>query len=318
MPDDNNLDDRAGENRREQLAVEAMERIKSGAHWQDWRFIADRLQDGRLWAQNRAHTDRPAGSAYNRAMGQWLDAHPWSRDLDKATRGHLFWYLDHRAEVEAWRETLPQNVRARLNHPTATKRRFDAEHRLPSTVDPTGRPPTWKEKFAASQNEIAGLKTKLARVDDYDPFMQEDPEEYAGICFRKSKTRASRMYAALGHLLNPKTHKAKAAKPKALGHADVVPPSTVTPAAKASRKTAAASPATPLSWEARSKRHLIASDGKGGEYTVMRTHNDDYALLHDKVSGDQDSSVVLARNVPSADEAKSLAEEHWHGESEGE
>jgi hypothetical protein len=38
----------------------------------------------------------------------------WGRDLDKPTRNHLFWCADNRNNIEAWRETLGPNERARL------------------------------------------------------------------------------------------------------------------------------------------------------------------------------------------------------------
>ena len=74
-------------------------------------------------------TNVPLGSAYNKAFGQWLDEHRWARQLDKATRNHAIWAADNRDAVKRWRETLAQNVRARLNHPTAVKRRFDAANK---------------------------------------------------------------------------------------------------------------------------------------------------------------------------------------------
>jgi hypothetical protein len=58
-----------------------------------------------------------------------MSTRPWALELDKPTRAHLFWCVDHRSEIEAWREILAQNERARLiNHPTAMKRRYETAH----------------------------------------------------------------------------------------------------------------------------------------------------------------------------------------------
>jgi hypothetical protein len=125
----------ASEQRKEALAAEAAERIKRGQHWLDWMYIAEGLEVGRNKAMRRAGTNRPMGSAYNKAFGQWLDEHRWARDLDKPTRIHLLWCIDHRNDIEAWRETLAQNERARLDHPTAMKRRYEATHKLDGAKD---------------------------------------------------------------------------------------------------------------------------------------------------------------------------------------
>jgi hypothetical protein len=98
-------------------------------------YIAEGLEVGRNKAMRRAGTNRQLGSSYNKAFGQWLDGHPWARDLDKPTRNHLFWCIDHRNDIEAWRETLAQNERARLNHPTPMKRRYEATHNAPGGKD---------------------------------------------------------------------------------------------------------------------------------------------------------------------------------------
>jgi hypothetical protein len=116
----------AHEENAEKAAEEAAERIKRGQHWLDWLAIGKGLVVGRLKAMRRAGTNQPQGSPYNRAFGEWLDSHRWARDLDKATRNHAMWCADNEAAIEAWRETLAQNIRAALNHPTSTKRRYEA------------------------------------------------------------------------------------------------------------------------------------------------------------------------------------------------
>ena len=145
------------EERKEKDAAEAAERIKRGQHWLDWMYIAEGLEVGRLKAMRRAGTNRPIGSGYNKAFGEWLNPRPWARDLDKPTRTHLFWCVDHRNEIERWRETLAQNERARLNHPTAMKRRYEATHK-PDEAGTRGANETRAQKL---EREIERLSSEL-------------------------------------------------------------------------------------------------------------------------------------------------------------
>jgi hypothetical protein len=155
------------EERKGKDAAEAAERIKRGQHWLDWMYIAEGLEVGRLKAMRRAGTNRPIGSGYNKAFGEWLDPRPWARDLDKPTRTHLFWCVDHRNEIERWRETLARNERARLNHPTAMKRRYEATHRDTAVVKKAAA----SEAFAHAEEigKLSGRFTPPASPPSADP-----------------------------------------------------------------------------------------------------------------------------------------------------
>jgi hypothetical protein len=119
----------ANDERKEKAAAEAADRIRRGQHWLDWMFIAEGLEVGRHKAMRRAGTDDIRNPKYKKAFNEWMRDRPWARDLDPPTRNHLFWCLDYRNEIEQWRETLAANERARLNHPTAMKRRYEATRR---------------------------------------------------------------------------------------------------------------------------------------------------------------------------------------------
>jgi hypothetical protein len=149
--------------RKEALAAEAFQRIRSGQHWSDWMFIADGLLVGRSFAMRRAGTNHPVGRAYNTAFSDWMASRRWARDLDKKDRGDLFWCADHRSEIEAWRETLAQNVRSRLNHPTALRRRYEAEHRPERTDAP--KKETKTEALVRENEELWAKVKKLERSD---------------------------------------------------------------------------------------------------------------------------------------------------------
>ena len=150
--------------RKEALAADASERIKKGQHWTDWMLIADGLMRGRAKAMFAAGTNKPKGKGYGKAMKEWMDTRPWARELDNPTRNDLFWCAEHRSEIEIWRDTLAQNERARLNHPTAMKRRYEASHRSKDDTN-AAKKPTHKAALIARnaelEAELATLKRKM-------------------------------------------------------------------------------------------------------------------------------------------------------------
>jgi hypothetical protein len=190
--------------RKEQLAAEAFQRIRTGQHWSDWMFIADGLLVGRNWAMRRAGMNQPVGRAYNTEFGDWMAERPWARDLDKKDRGDLFWCADHRSEIEAWRETLAQNVRGRLNHPTALRRRYEATHR--SEAAEAAKPPK-PSGTAALEIEIERMSKELAARDQEIEFLKAAPQT-DGSLFDLIKTPAKTIAKII--LQNAKPARAKA------------------------------------------------------------------------------------------------------------
>jgi hypothetical protein len=147
--------------RKEKLAEEAEDRIRRGAHWSDWMYVADGFAVGRAKAMRAAGTNQPYGKAYTRAFGEWMKERPWAREerIDKGTRSNLLWAADHRSEIEAWRETLTQGERAKMNHPTTLKRRFEAAHRI-TAIDPTAPKKETSREALVRENEDLWAKVK--------------------------------------------------------------------------------------------------------------------------------------------------------------
>jgi hypothetical protein len=162
-------------------------------------FIADGLVVGRNFAMRRAGTNQPVGRAYNTAFGVWMADRPWARDLDKKDRGDLFWCADRRSEIEAWRETLAQNVRARLNHPTALRRRYESEQK-----PPTAPGPKKETKTEALVRENEELWAKVKRLERGDPgslfdLKNDRVEDIARIIAeRMGSDRLKRLQKAIG------------------------------------------------------------------------------------------------------------------------
>jgi hypothetical protein len=157
----NDVTETDSEARKEALAAEADDRIKRGAHWEDWMFIADGFAVGRAKAMRRAATNQPVGSAYNRACSDWMAERPWAKNTDKATRNHLLWAADHRSEIESWRATLAESERAKMNHPTTLRRRYDAAHKV-AVANEAPKKETGREALV---RETEDLWTKIKKLE---------------------------------------------------------------------------------------------------------------------------------------------------------
>ena len=157
------------EARKERLAEEAADRIyRKDVHWTDWTYIGDGLAVGQAKAMRRAGTNRPYGRAYTAAFGDWLAERPWAKNIDKGTRSTLLWVIEHRSEVDAWREGLPQNERAKLNHPTTLKRKFDAANRIAAADPSAPKKETNREALVRENEDLWAENAKLKRRAEND------------------------------------------------------------------------------------------------------------------------------------------------------
>lgn len=157
------------EARKEKLAEEAADRIQRHMHWADWMFVADGFAVGRTKAMRGTGTNQPFGRGYTKAFGDWMAEREWTKRFDKGTRSTLLWCADHRSEIEAWRETLAQSERLKLNHPTTLKRKYEATHRF-SASDPKATKKETKTELLVRENEdLWNANKKLQRqIDEGD------------------------------------------------------------------------------------------------------------------------------------------------------
>ena len=117
--------DSAFEEARAQEAAEAADRLKRGQSWDDWLKIGTFLNIGRNKAMLRAGTNEPIGARYIKAFSEWMAVYPWIGDIDKATRIHAMWAVDHLDELLRLRENMGLTQRLTANHPTTMRRRWD-------------------------------------------------------------------------------------------------------------------------------------------------------------------------------------------------
>jgi hypothetical protein len=138
----------------------AWERIRDHGRkcWDDWLAVARALAVGRTIALKTAGANRPVGSRYNAAMGNWLR----SNGLDGITnqeRYRALLILENLSVIQNWRGGLDGALRRRLNHPNAVwfawRRAIKPEQpasrrqNVPSTTKPrgNGRPIYWPQNI---------------------------------------------------------------------------------------------------------------------------------------------------------------------------
>jgi hypothetical protein len=145
--------DSAFEEARAQEAADAADRLKRGQSWDDWNKIGVFLNIGRNKAMMRAGTNEPIGARYIKAFSEWMAVYPWIGDIDKATRTHAMWCVDHGDELAKLRETMGLTQRMTCNHPTTMRRKWDKAQK---EVD---KAPTEKKepKSAALERELEAV-----------------------------------------------------------------------------------------------------------------------------------------------------------------
>jgi hypothetical protein len=145
--------DSAFEELKAQEAADAADRLKRGQSWDDWNKIGVFLNIGRNKAMMRAGTNEPIGARYIKAFSEWMAVYPWIGDIDKASRTHAMWCVDHADELVKLRENMGLTQRLAANHPTTMRRKWDKANK---EVD---KAPTEKKepKSAALERELEAV-----------------------------------------------------------------------------------------------------------------------------------------------------------------
>jgi hypothetical protein len=137
---------------------------KGDATWNDWMAIGAALLIGRQDAMAAAETEQPIGSRYNFEFGSWLARHHFD-NIDKGDRSRLIEVIDNLPAIEAWRATLTQTARLRLNHPSSILRKWKA-----AATEVKEPQPTLRNIVADLSEDNAKLKREVeelrARLDE--------------------------------------------------------------------------------------------------------------------------------------------------------
>jgi hypothetical protein len=136
-----------------QEAADAADRLKRGQSWDDWIKIGTFLNIGRNKAMSRAGTNEPIGARYIKAFSEWMAQYAWIGEIDKATRTHAMWCVDHGDDLARLRENMGLTQRLSCNHPTTMRRRWDKANKE------TDKAPTEKKepKSAALERELEAV-----------------------------------------------------------------------------------------------------------------------------------------------------------------
>jgi hypothetical protein len=155
------------EARIEREAEAAAKHLKSGQQWADWLAIGRLMVVGRNKAMLRGGTNEPIGARYNKAFGEWLDQRQWLRDIDKATRVHAMWCVDHLDDLERLRENMGQTKRESANHPTTMRRWWERQQREGGDK-PATKKETKAQKIERELEAVSAERDKWKREAEKD------------------------------------------------------------------------------------------------------------------------------------------------------
>jgi hypothetical protein len=102
---------------------------KQRGSWASWYLVAEAIQIGRQKALKDAKTGR-FDHNYRRFFAKWLSDNGFAR-LEGTLRLSLFTMLEHRKEIEAWRQNLidTEAFESKLNNPDYLVRKWKYRNR---------------------------------------------------------------------------------------------------------------------------------------------------------------------------------------------
>lgn len=196
----------AYEEKIEREAEAAAKHLRDGQQWEDWLAIGRLMQIGRNKAMLRAGTNDPVGARYNKAFGEWLDARQWLRDIDKATRIHAMWCLDHLEELNRLRENMGQTKRDNANHPTTMRRAWDKWQREGEKADPKEKREPRAKVLERELEAIAAERDKWKHKAEKDGSLfdvKKDTAKQIAVAIRHNVTtyKLAEIHKAIGEAL---------------------------------------------------------------------------------------------------------------------
>ena len=169
-------------------AAEAADRLKRGQSWDDWNKIGVFLNIGRNKAMLRAGTNEPIGARYIKAFSEWMAAYAWIGDIDKATRTHAMWAVDHAEELAKLRENMGLTQRLACNHPTTMRRKWDKAQKEidkpPSTEKKESRSTALERELEAVAAERDKWRHKAEKDGSLFDLKNDRPKDIAAIMFQ--------------------------------------------------------------------------------------------------------------------------------------
>jgi hypothetical protein len=179
--------DSAFEELKAQEAADAADRLKRGQSWDDWNKIGVFLNIGRNKAMLRAGTNEPIGARYIKAFSEWMAVYPWIGDIDKATRTHAMWCVDHGDELAKLRENMGLTQRLAANHPTTMRRKWDKSQKevdKAPTAKKESRADVIQRELEATAAERDKWRHKAEKDGSLFDLKNDRPKDIAAIMFQ--------------------------------------------------------------------------------------------------------------------------------------
>jgi hypothetical protein len=169
MSDEQSNFDSAFEELKAQEAADAADRLKRGQSWDDWLKIGVFLNIGRNKAMVRAGTNEPIGARYIKSFSEWMATYAWIGEIDKATRTHAMWCVDHADELARLRENMGLTQRLAANHPTTMRRRWDkANKEVDKAPAPAGKKESRADVIQRELEAVAAERDKWKHKAEKD------------------------------------------------------------------------------------------------------------------------------------------------------
>lgn len=166
---------------RAQEAADAADRLKRGQSWDDWIKIGTFLNIGRNKSMLRAGTNEPIGARYIKAFSEWMGSYTWIGDIDKATRTHAMWCVDHLDELLRLRENMGLTQRLTANHPTTMRRRWEKAQKELDKPKSETKPETKVQKIERELEAVAAERDKWKREAEKDGSLLDLKQDTAGL-----------------------------------------------------------------------------------------------------------------------------------------
>jgi hypothetical protein len=143
----------------------ALRRLERGDDFVSWRAIALDFSEGRQWAITESGTADHRNAAYKAAIGQWKARNVWADDskLAHPVSSYLYWWADHVADVDAYRDGLTDAEKTGFNHPSTIYKAF--HRRAVQAAGRSRRAGGGGGSSSADAARIADLEQQLAEKD---------------------------------------------------------------------------------------------------------------------------------------------------------
>jgi len=96
--------------------LDAWRSIGKAECFESWKVIGAALSIGKAHALRVTGANQAWGSSYSRVFGEWMAEHGFSA-MPKSTRSHAIELSENIIAIEAWRSTLTEQRRRRLQGP---------------------------------------------------------------------------------------------------------------------------------------------------------------------------------------------------------